>query len=238
MSANNKIKANPERVGGNENAMAEIVRNAIAGDGIGGRGIYHIECVGPRPEIKNNVVDFQHYLDLRRMRDALKHSEDQDLYARVLEEMAPMEEIKWREVIANKTVTVGLNDILDKYWSGSSYTAAFYMLLINSTMTAADADTMSSHSGWTENVAYSQSTRPAPSFGSAAAGVKATSSAVAFSITSDAQTIAGVGIATVSTKSGTTGVLVTAGPFTGGDKAVDNGDTLNVSYSYTVTSSN
>jgi hypothetical protein len=41
-------------------------------------------------------------------------------------------------------------------------------------------------------------------------------------------TIAGAFLCTVS--SGTSGILYSAGDFTGGDKSVDSGDTLNVTY--------
>ena len=46
-------------------------------------------------------------------------------------------------------------------------------------------------------------------------------------------TIAGAFLCTVS--SGTSGVLFSAGDFTGGDKNVDSGDTLNVTYTFSLT---
>jgi len=100
------------------------------------------------------------------------------------------------------------------------------------------ADTMSSHSGWTENVGYSQSTRPAAAFGSASAsgggaGSAGTgtisTSATAFTINASG-TIAGAFLTTSNTKSGTTGTLYSAGSFTTGNRSVLSGDTLNVTY--------
>ncbi|GGH14829.1 hypothetical protein GCM10007036_14400 [Alsobacter metallidurans] len=97
---------------------------------------------------------------------------------------------------------------------------------------------MASHAGWTEVVAYAAATRPAPTWnaatgtgggaGTAGTGSKATT-ATAFAINGTA-TIAGVFLTTVNTKSGTTGTLFSAGAFTGGNRAVVNGDTLNVTY--------
>jgi hypothetical protein len=46
-------------------------------------------------------------------------------------------------------------------------------------------------------------------------------------------TIAGAFLCNVS--SGTSGILFSAGDFTGGDKLVDSGDTLNVTYTFSLT---
>ena len=143
--------------------------------------------------------------------------------------------LKWKDTIDNLVTTVGKNDILDKYLAGSTYTAAVVMGL-KGTGSAAAGDTQASHAGWNEvggtNAPAYTGNRPTPSFSAASAGAKATSSAVAFSITS-AGTVAGCFInqGGSSTKDNTTGILMSAGDFTGGSKAVDNGDTLNVSYS-------
>lgn len=138
--------------------------------------------------------------------------------------------LKWRDEAHNLVTTAGKNDLLDKYLAGSSYTAAWFLGLISSTgySAIAAADTASSHAGWTEDVSYSNSTRVAPSFGAASSGSKA-STATAFNINGTA-TIKGAFLISNSTKSGTTGILYSAGLFSGGDRAVTNGDTLNVTY--------
>jgi hypothetical protein len=51
-------------------------------------------------------------------------------------------------------------------------------------------------------------------------------------MTSNAQTIAGAFLASVS--SGTSGILFSAGDFTGGDKTVDSGDSLSVTYQFSL----
>jgi len=152
--------------------------------------------------------------------------------------------VKWEDGFNNLVTTVGKNALLDTYLGGSSVgvgTVTWYMGLIasNGYSAVAAADTMSSHSGWLESGAngarapgYSQSTRRQLTFAASASGSKATSNAVIFSINVNG-TVKGAFIANNSTKAGSTGVLYSAGLFTGGDKAVTSGDILNVTYTAT-----
>lgn len=138
----------------------------------------------------------------------------------------------WRDEIHNLVTTAGKNDALDKYLAGSSYTAAWYLGLISSTSYTtgpAAGDTASSHSGWTEDQNYSQGARPTAAWSAASSGSKALSSALTFSINAST-TIKGCFLISNATKGGTSGVLYSAGLFSGGDKTVASGDTLNVSY--------
>lgn len=131
---------------------------------------------------------------------------------------------KWRETIHNLVTTVGKTDIIDKYFKGSAYTAAFYCGLKGSGA-AAVGDTMASHAGWVEITAYSQSPRPSLVPGTTSAGSN-TAGGVVFSMTGS-YTVAGLFITTNSTISGTTGTLYSAG-----DLAVarsgGSGDTLTI----------
>jgi hypothetical protein len=140
-------------------------------------------------------------------------------------------EVIWTDRIDNLVTTGGKNDALDKYLAGSAYTAAWFLGLIDSTSytAVAAADTSASHTGWTENVGYSQGARPTAAWSAASAGSKALSSAATFTINANA-TVKGCFLISNSTKSGTTGILYSAGLFSGGDKVVQSGDTLNVSY--------
>jgi hypothetical protein len=148
--------------------------------------------------------------------------------------------VKWEETFKNLVVNVGKTDLLNKYFAGTSYTAAWYLGLVDGGTTPAynAADTMASHAGWTENTGYSNSTRPAAAFGAASSsggGVNTagtgtiSTSATAFNINATG-TIAGAFLVTNSTKSGTTGTLYSAGSFTTGNRSVLSGDTLNVTY--------
>lgn len=140
--------------------------------------------------------------------------------------------LKFVDTIENLVTTQGKNDALDKYLSGSSYTAAHYIGLISATGYDAGvktSDTAASHSGWTEDTHYTQNARPSAAFAAAANGSKSLSSPLVFSINAST-TIKGCFLITNPTKGGTTGVLYSAGLFTGGDKVVSDGDTLSVSY--------
>ena len=141
--------------------------------------------------------------------------------------------VKWKEVIRNLVTRAGAGDMLDKYFAGAAYTAAWYLGLIgNSGWTAvAKTDTMAAHGGWTEATVYSAGTRPAITFSAANTGsdtvTKAASSAIAYAI-NGSDTIRGAFVAANSTKGGTTGILYSAGTFST-SRAVESGDTLNVS---------
>ncbi len=145
--------------------------------------------------------------------------------------------LKWRETIFNLVVNVGLDEVLDKFWKGSTYTASFFVGLTDGTPTVAATDTMSSHAGWTEITAYSESVRQTLTLGTVASqSVDNSASKAAYSINGTA-TVGGAFVTTNNTKAGTTGILIGAGAFTGGDKSVSNGDTLNVTVTSTATSS-
>lgn len=145
---------------------------------------------------------------------------------------------KWKDTIENLVTTVGKNDFLDKYLAGSGYTQTIVMGL-KGTGTAVIGDTQASHGAWLEvglaNAPTYTGNRKAPSFNAASAGSKSTSAAVSFAITSSG-TVAGCFLNNggSTTIDNTTGVLFSAGDFTGGNKTVANGDTLNVSYSLAV----
>lgn len=130
-------------------------------------------------------------------------------------------EVKWTETIRNLVTTVGKNDIIDKYFKGSAYTAAWYLGL-KGTGSAAAGDTLASHAGWAEVTPYAGN-RPAITFGTTSAGSN-TATAVSISINATA-TVAGAFLSSVNT--GTSGTLYSAGDFAA-SRSVVSGDTLNV----------
>lgn len=152
--------------------------------------------------------------------------------------------LKWRDSFPNTIMTVGKNLALDTILAGSAYTVTGPFLgLISSTSYSAisAADTMSSHAGWLEagnaNTPTYTSPRKTAVFSAASAGAKALSSALSFGITGTGTIKGGFmcyGTGAVSTIDNTAGTLLSAGLFTGGDRAVISGDTVNVSWSMSI----
>jgi phospholipase/lecithinase/hemolysin len=153
-------------------------------------------------------------------------------------------QVKWTETFPNQVTTVGRNDMLDKYFEGSAYTAVWYMGLVDNTSfsTYAAADTLASHSGWLEFLNYtisgSSTNRATISFGTGSAGSLA-SSATSFTISGAGGTVLGALVTVTQARNtasnGGAGVLYSAGSFTGGARTVVATDTLNVTYTATLT---
>lgn len=146
-------------------------------------------------------------------------------------------QVKWEAPIENLVTTVGQNLTLDTILGNSA--AGAVVMGLKGTGTASAADTQASHATWDEvggtNAPAYSGNRPTPSFSSAAAGSKTTSSAVSFSMTSTG-TVAGcfINIGGSATKDSTTGTLFSAGDFSS-SKSVVNGDTIAVTYTLTLT---
>lgn len=145
----------------------------------------------------------------------------------------PEGRLRWEASIENLIVNVGLDYALDVALSGGIQSTTWFIGLINATPTFAASDTMASHAGWTESTAYSQTTRPAwVDGGVSGQSVSNVGSPAVFSITA-AATIAGAFLTSNSTKGGTTGTLYAEGAFTEGNRSVVNGDTLQVTATFT-----
>ena len=141
---------------------------------------------------------------------------------------------KWRELNDNLVVTVGLNALLTEFFKGSSYTAT-WCIGLKGTGTAQAADTMSSHSTWSEITDYTQSARPTIVLGTPDAGsVTNSASKSDFSI-NGSTTIYGAFLANASAKGGTGGILYGVVDF-GSSRAVISGDTLVVTVTLTAAS--
>jgi len=146
--------------------------------------------------------------------------------------------LKWEDTAHNLVVNEGLKDMNDKYFSGSAYTAAWYLGLItgpSSGTTFAAGDTLASHAGWTEFTNYSGN-RKAITFGAATTAdpsVITNPSAVQFTVTGAGGTVAGAFLSSVAT--GTAGILFSESDFQApGDRIVVAGDVLNATYTFSL----
>ena len=162
--------------------------------------------------------------------------------------------IKWEDDAPNLVTAVGKQALFDYYFGatgtgGGTASGANYMGLCGGTATYAAADTMSSHT-WTEvglaNAPAYSGNRQSPSWTAATSTgltpsnvTSKAAAALVFTFTSSG-TVNGCfinsGASASATKDTTTGILYSAGNFTGGSKTVAATDTLSVTYTTTATS--
>jgi hypothetical protein len=146
--------------------------------------------------------------------------------------------LKWETSEHNLVVNEGLQNMNTEYFKGTTYSASFFLGLITgpgSGTTFAAADTLASKA-WTEYTDYS-GTRKAVTFGTATTAdpsvISNTASPASFTISGAGGTVAGAFLCTVD--SGTSGVLFSESDFQApGDRVVVSGDTLNVTYSFSL----
>jgi hypothetical protein len=149
--------------------------------------------------------------------------------------------LKWEAQSKNLVVNVGL-----QYMAGTALTSvtqltSWFLGLYGAgaSNTPAAGDTMSSHAGWTEYVNYSNATRVAATFATATTAnpsvVTNTASPAVFNINGAGGTVGGAFLTSGSAKSGTAGTLFSAADFgSPGDRVVVSGDTLSVTYTFSL----
>ena len=138
--------------------------------------------------------------------------------------------VKWREQYTNLVTTAGKTDIIDKYFKGSAYTAAWFLGL-KGAGTPVNGDTLASHASWAEVAPYTGN-RSAITFGTTAAGSN-TATAVSYAITAAGPTTV-AGAFVCSATSGTAGTLYSAGDYAV-SRSVVAGDTLNTTLTVSAT---
>lgn len=219
---------------------ASVALAVMAMEGARVHGTYTVDCVGPKESERSAYVLVRDQIERLKAYGAERVTE---LAAAVQTLAAFVLEPKFSTEAPNLVTTVGGNLILDTLLAGSSYSVTGpYMFLINTNASAAAiGDTMASHAGWLEvggtNAPAYTGARKTVAFSAASSKSKTSSAASSFAITS-AGTVGGCGLVlgsgASSTVDNTGGVLYSAGAFTGGSKIVDNGDTLNVTYTASV----
>lgn len=205
-----------ESITANDSVAASLVMpNTVIENIVPPHIIYTAECYGP------SEANREEYLDLLSKAAGLREEGRIIEENALLSEAALMVERKWEEVFHNLVTNEGRNDLIDKYFKGSSYTAAWYMGL-KGTGSAAAGDTLASHAGWSELTPYTGN-RKTITWGTTASQSNS-ATAVSFAITGTAS-VYGAFVASVN--SGSSGILYSAGDFAA-SRSVVNGDTLNV----------
>ena len=150
----------------------------------------------------------------------------------------PKGNLKWEDFIENLTTKEGLDYILGVSFKGNTQSSTWYIGLMDSTPTLDADDTMGSHSGWSEVTAYDETDRQEWVQSSISSpSIDNSSSKASYSINTNDTVIGGGFLVDDPTKGGTSGILLAESAFSGGDKTADSGDTLEVEYSYSASSS-
>lgn len=138
--------------------------------------------------------------------------------------------LKGKYEVPNGIVDVGMNHILNTQFHDTTAVSTWYIGLIDNAgfSALANADTMASHAGWAESVAYTEANRVEWAEDAAAARAITNSTTSDFSINATV-TLKGIFITSDNTKSGTSGTLWSTATFASNVAAV-NGDTLKITY--------
>jgi hypothetical protein len=148
--------------------------------------------------------------------------------------------LKWTDESKNLVVNVGLQYMAGVALTSTAQITTWYLGLYGAAASnnPAAGDTMSSHAGWTEVTAYSESTRVAATFAAATnanPSVVTNSASKAVFTINGTTTVGGAFLTSGSAKSGTTGTLFSAADFSSpGDRSVVSGDILNVTYTFSL----
>jgi len=136
----------------------------------------------------------------------------------------------WEDDFHNIVTTAGKNKIIDACFKTGIASPAWYMGLVDAAggQDFVVGDTMATHAGWTEYEDYTEIVRQDFVPGTVAAGAVDNSVSKAVFTFSQDDEISGCFLADDDTKGGTDGVLYGVGAFTGGNRPVQEGNTLRV----------
>lgn len=241
------MKTHAEKINAHMMAGAALVHARNLSEGIDAGGFYNAACWRPVPARADEFLALRDTLaDLMRspVVRASALAEIEAIRARL--DQIPRD-LVWEDTFKNTVVTEGKNAILTHFLKGSSYTASQALGLIEDTgysaiaagNTAANITAVGGGSpanGWNEAPSATCAARQTPSFGTAGSGSLAASATSHSILATD--TIKGAflvcrsvaGTAASTTVGATTAALYSAGLFSGGDKAVANGDSLQCTY--------
>lgn len=142
--------------------------------------------------------------------------------------------VRWQDTAKNLVTTEGLNHILDILFAGDTQINPWYVGLLEATPSPA--------AGWTKTevggadfVDYDETDLQAYVDSRSNQTVTNAASKATFTISANSSSIGGAYLASAITKAvaGGAAEILCAAAFTGGNKAADDGDTLEVTYTFT-----
>lgn len=152
----------------------------------------------------------------------------------VAECYAPDGTLKWRDEGHNIVTNEGLNDILTKYFKAGTG-PTWYVVPIDHTAAPAAGDTYTNtmSDANKEFVGYSETVRQEWVDGAVSSqSISNSGSVAAFSITASGTLYGAALVDTITKGSAASGVLYSRVNFTGGSRAVSNGDTVQITYTF------
>jgi hypothetical protein len=217
-----------ERVNARDSVGATMLFGAVVAEQLQVKGRYTARCFGP---IESRRAEFNALRDRIAAEELIADSSELARLRAELE-LIPIEE-KWFDTIENLVPTAGKNLVCEGALGNAAQGAV--AMGLKGSGTPAAGDTMASHATWSEITNFAA--RLTPSFSAASGGTKATSATVNFAFTSGSGvTVAGcfVVVGGSTTIGNTSGTLLSAGDFSGGNKIASTGDTVQVTYSLSV----
>lgn len=148
----------------------------------------------------------------------------------------PNGNIRWQERFQNLVVNEGLDELLNAALANQTQHTAWYVGLLATSPSPAAAWTKT-EVGAADFVAYDEATLQTwtPNGAASSQSVTNSSSKATFTISTNSSVIGGAYLASANTKAveGGSAIIYAAGAFTGGDKSADDGDTLEVTATFT-----
>ena len=208
-------------------------------------GFYGVDCRAPLAAFKKEYIKLMEAIHTAKVADPCA-----DVFSMEDELASIPTELRWADTVPNQVTIEGAKLALDTLMMGAANTTLYLGLISSVSYTSiVVGDTAAQINGtnaWKEAGSSTNfplvtgGLRLAPSFTAAtgaASPVSKTHTAVSFGIVTTGGTVKGCILVVNGTSAvaNATGKLYSAGLFTGGDKVVGVGDTLNVTYTAQVT---
>ncbi len=209
-------------------------RRAPSGDGLRLMGRYDVDFFSSGIVVANKPLRDIYRTRVLAGRQVKLHRKTirKLLAAGVVREVLTPSRLFDHDVAYNLVTNEGLDHVLDVILSGGTADTTWFVGLTDNSPTPAAADTLASHGGWVEFSEYTGTRQAFVDGGVSAQSLDNSASTADFPIDNDTNGGLG-GCFLAGSTSGTTQVLFSAVALTGGNRVVNNGDTVEVTYTFT-----